>query len=129
VRSQIANKATPVQTRLKMLSELYSRYAFPFASLVFAFIAVPLGIQNRRSGKSAGFSVSIGILLVYYLMLSLLRTLAEKGSIPPFIAVWLPNMIFLGIGWYLLRMSSLQRTLPIPSLTELVGIFNKGRVR
>lgn len=129
LRSQIANKATPVQTRLKMLSELHGRYAFPFASLVFAFLAVPLGIQNRRSGKSAGFSVSIGILLVYYLMLSLLRTLAEKGSIPPFIAVWLPNMIFLGIGWYLLRMSSLERSLPIPSLSDLAGMFNKGRVR
>ncbi len=129
LRSLIANKTTPVQTRLKMLSELHGRYAFPFASLVFAFIAVPLGIQNRRSGKSAGFSVSIGILLVYYLMLSLLRTLAEKGSIPPFVAVWLPNMIFLGIGWYLLRMSSLERSLPIPSISELAGIFSKGRVR
>ena len=65
LRSQIADRVTPVPTRMKMLSELHSRYAFPFASFVFAFIAVPLGIQNRRSGKSAGFSVSIGILLAY----------------------------------------------------------------
>jgi lipopolysaccharide export system permease protein len=128
LRGQIENKAIPVQARLKMLSELHGRYAFPFASLVFAFIGVPLGIQNRRSGKSAGFSVSIGILLVYYLMLSLLRTLAEKGSIPPFIALWLPNMIFMGLGWYLLRMSSLERSLPIPSLSNLVGFFKvRGR--
>ena len=128
LRNQIDNKATTVQARLKMLSELHGRYAFPFASLVFAFIGVPLGIQNRRSGKSAGFSVSIGILLVYYLMLSLLRTLAEKGSVPPFIALWLPNMIFLGLGWYLLRMSSLERSLPIPSLSGLVTLF-KGSGR
>lgn len=125
LRGQIDNKATPVQARLKMLSELHGRYAFPFASLVFAFIGVPLGIQNRRSGKSAGFSVSIGILLVYYLMLSLLRTLAEKGTVPPFIALWLPNMIFMGLGWYLLRMSSLERSLPIPSLSDVVGFFKR----
>ncbi|MEI6703041.1 MAG: LPS export ABC transporter permease LptF [Deltaproteobacteria bacterium] len=128
LRSQIADNATPLTTRMKMLSELHGRYAFPFASLVFAFIAVPLGIQNRRSGKSAGFSVSIGILLAYYLILSFFRTLAEKGGIPPFIALWLPNMVFLGIGWYLLRMSSLERALPIPALSDIVDIL-KWRVR
>jgi lipopolysaccharide export system permease protein len=127
LRSRISDIAISGPTRLKMLSELHGRYAFPFASLVFAFIAVPLGIQNRRSGKSAGFSISIGILLAYYLMLSFLRTLAEKGSIPPFVALWLPNMVFLGIGWYLLRMSSLERTLPIPSLTDVVAIFKKWK--
>jgi len=128
LRSRIADEATSQQTRMKMLTELHGRYSFPFASLVFAFLAVPLGIQNRRSGKSAGFSISIGILLLYYLMLAFLRTLAEKGTIPPFIALWLPNMVFLGIGWYLLRMSSLERILQIPKLSDLVATL-KGRVR
>ncbi len=127
LQRQIGNPATAPRTRLKMLSELHSRFAFPFASLVFAFIAVPLGIQNRRSGKSAGFSVSIGILLAYYLMLSMVRTLAERGGIPPAVALWLPNMVFLGIGWYLLRLASLERNFPIPSLADIVGFF-KGRL-
>ena len=128
LQSQIDNPATAPRTRLKMLSELHSRFAFPFASIVFAFIAVPLGIQNRRSGKSSGFSISIGILLAYYLMLSLVRTLAEKGGVPPAIALWLPNMVFLAIGWYLLRLASLERSLPIPSLADIIGLF-KGRLR
>src|SRR6185369_6162507 len=104
-----SNPATPKPNRLKMLSELHSRFAFPFATLVFAILAVPLGIQNRRSGKSSGFSISIAILLVYYLLLSLMRTFAERGSIPPALALWLPNMVFLSLGWFLLRMSSLEQ--------------------
>ena len=128
LQSKISNPSTASGTRLKMLSELHSRFAFPFASLVFAFIAVPLGIQNRRSGKSSGFSISIGILLAYYLMLSLVRTLAEKGSIPPIIALWLPNMIFLVIGWYLLRLSSLERSIPFPALADILALL-KGRTR
>lgn len=126
--SRIADKGTPSNIRLQMLSELHGRYVFPFATLVFAVIAVPLGIQNRRSGKSAGFSVSIGVILAYYLLLSLLRTLAEKGSIPPFIALWLPNLIFLFIGCYLLHMSSQERTLPSFSLSGVLGML-KGRGR
>lgn len=108
---QIDSPATTKPVRLKMQSELHSRFAFPFASLVFAVVAVPLGMQNRRSGKSAGFSTSIGILLAYYVIQSLLRTLAEKGSLPPALALWLPNMIFLGLGWYLLRMASQERSI------------------
>lgn len=113
LRQQIDSRATSGPARLKMQSELHSRFAFPFASLVFAVVAVPLGMQNRRSGKSAGFSTSIGILLAYYVVQSLLRTLAEKGSLPPALALWMPNMIFLGLGWYLLGMASQERSIRV----------------
>jgi lipopolysaccharide export system permease protein len=109
LRQQINTPGSTQAVRLKTLSELHSRFAFPFASLVFAVVAVPLGMQNRRSGKSAGFATSIGILLAYYVVQSLLRTLAEKGVLPPFVALWLPNMLFLGLGWQLLRMASLEQ--------------------
>ena len=111
LQRMIEHPATPKPLRLKLLSELHSRFAFPFASLVFAFVAVPLGMQNRRSGKSAGFSTSIGILLAYYVVQSLLRTLAEKEGFTPVLALWLPNMIFLGLGLYLLRMASQERSI------------------
>lgn len=108
---QIANPATTKPVRLKTQSELHSRFAVPFAALVFAVVAVPLGMQNRRSGKSGGFTTSIAILLAYYVVQSLLRTLAEKGSLPPALALWLPNMIFLGLGCYLLLMASQERSI------------------
>jgi lipopolysaccharide export system permease protein len=125
LRQQIDNPSTPRQTRLKMSSELHSRFAMPFASLVFAVLAVPLGIQNRRSGKSAGFSISIATLLVYYILMSLLRTLAEKGSIPPILAMWLPNMIFLTLGWTLLRTASMERGFVLPFADTLLSRFRK----
>jgi lipopolysaccharide export system permease protein len=117
---QIRSPETTKPVRLKMQSELHSRFAFPFASLVFAVVAVPLGMQNRRSGKSAGFSTSIGVLLAYYVVQSLLRTLADKGSLPPALALWLPNMIFLGMGWYLLRLASMEQVLPFPDFSRLL---------
>jgi lipopolysaccharide export system permease protein len=124
LRQQINNAAMSKTVRLKTLSELHSRFAFPFASLVFAVLAVPLGMQNRRSGKSAGFATSIGILLAYYVVQSLLRTLADKGTLPPALALWLPNLIFLGLGWYLLRRASLERG---PILQGLLNVFHLKR--
>lgn len=121
---QIITPAASKSVRLKTESELHSRFAFPFASLVFAVVAVPLGMQNRRSGKSAGFATSIGILLAYYVVQSLLRTLAEKGTLPPALALWLPNLIFLGLGWYLLRMASLEKEF---HLQDVLNVFQRKR--
>jgi len=111
LRSGIASSKVSPQTRLKMATELHSRFAFPFATFVFAILALPLGLSNRRSGKGSGFTISILILLVYYVLLSFLRTLAEKGGISPVLAVWLPNLIFLSIGLLLLRLASQEMTI------------------
>ncbi len=118
---KIENPATKTSTRIKMTSELNSRFAVPCASLVFAVVAVPLGMQSRRSGKSSGFSTSIAVLLAYYMMQSFLRTLAEKGTVPPVLALWLPNMVFLGLGWYLLRMASQERSISLSLPFQLLA--------
>lgn len=106
--------------RMKMLAEMHSRFAFPFAVIVFALLAVPLGLQNRRAGKTSGFTISILILLIYYVLLSFLRTFAEKGVIPPFAALWLPNLLFGAFGLALLRMAVAEKSLrDIPALLGL----------
>lgn len=122
----INDPATSAQKRLKMLSEFYSRFTFPFSALVFAILAVPLGIQNRRAGKSGGFTVSITIILVYYVLMSVMRTLAERGVVPPVVALCIPDFIFLCLGLYLLRMASLEQQIPLFPLKKLLTIFRKG---
>jgi len=122
-RSMASSKLQP-QARLKMATELQSRFAFPAATFVFAILALPLGLSNRRSGKGAGFTLSILILMIYYVMLSFLRTFAEKGGIPPAVAVWLPNLIFLTIGLLLLRLASQEQTIR----SALGRLLNRRRV-
>jgi len=123
---QISNPALPKPQRLKMAAELHSRFALPFASLVFAVLAMPLGIQNRRSGKSVGFSLSIAILLAYYILMSLMKTLVEKGTLPPLVGMWAPNTVFLAFGWFMLRMASQERSFSLPSWQDLTRRFGKG---
>jgi lipopolysaccharide export system permease protein len=110
-------------TRIKMTTELHSRFAFPCAVFVFALLAVPLGLSNHRTGKASGFTISIIILLVYYVLLSFLRTLAEKGGISPLVAVWLPNVLFFVMGLGLFGLAS--RELTVRSF--LGRLFSSGR--
>lgn len=125
LQRQIDDPAISPPDRLKMQTELQSRFTFPFASLVFAILAVPLGIQNRRSGKSGGFTVSIAIILVYYILMSVVRSLAEKVGGLPAVALWLPNILFFAMGWYFLRRASLEKTIPLYSIKNVLDYFRK----
>lgn len=126
LQRHIDDPATPAKNRLKMLTELHSRFTFPFASLVFAIIAVPLGIQNRRSGKSGSFTVSLAIILAYYVLMSVARTLAEKDAFQPAVALWIPNMIFLFTGLFFLHMASREKNIPVLPLKNIVDYFRKA---
>ncbi|NTV48277.1 MAG: LPS export ABC transporter permease LptF [Geobacteraceae bacterium] len=126
LRRQIDDPGTSAVDRLKSLAEYYSRFTFPFASLVFAVLAVPLGIQNRRTGKSGGFTVSIAIILTYYILMSVVRTLADKGVVPPVVALWIPNLIFFVIGCCFLRLASLEKRIPLLPIRRLLNYFRRA---
>jgi lipopolysaccharide export system permease protein len=126
LKSLMNDPAVPANIRLKHLTEFHSRFTFPCASFVFGILAVPLGIQNRRAGKSGGFAVSILIILSYYVMMSVAKTFPEKGILPSSIALWLPNLVFLGIGLYFLRMASLEKNLPRLQLISALDFFRRS---
>jgi lipopolysaccharide export system permease protein len=122
----IDDPGTSAKNRLKMQAEFHSRFTFPCASIVFAILAVPLGIQNRRSGKSGGFTVSIAIILTYYILMSVMRMVAERGVVPTVVALWLPNLIFILLGWYFLRIASLEKSIPLLPLKNVFDYFRKA---
>jgi lipopolysaccharide export system permease protein len=82
--------------------EIHKKFAIPFACLVFGILGLPLGITNRRGGKSSGFSLSIGIILVYYVMINNGEHLAAAGKVSPAVGMWGANVLLLIIGIYLL---------------------------
>jgi len=94
--------------------EMNKMFAIPFACIVFGILGLPLGITNRRGGKSSGFSLSIAIILIYYVMINNGEHLADTGKIGPAVAMWAPNVVLLAIGIYLLiranRDTGAQRT-------------------
>lgn len=85
----------------RTLIEFYKKFSFPFACLILGFVGAPLGVVNRRSGRSGGFAISGIVVFFYYIMLTIGEGLGDEGKISPFIAMWLPNFILTFIGIYL----------------------------
>ena len=64
---------------------------------------MPLGMQPNRNSSSMGFVMSIIIIFVYYSLMTMAGAIAQGGMISPMLAVWMPNIIGLVAGGYLMR--------------------------
>lgn len=82
--------------------EIHKKFSIPAACLVFGLFALPLGINNRRGGKASGFALSIGILIVYYILLNNGEEAARFGRAPAWFAMWFPNLLLAAFGIFLL---------------------------
>src|SRR6185436_8076635 len=80
--------------------EIHKKFAIPFACIAFGVIGLPLGITNRRGGKSSGFTLSIGIIVFYYLILINGEHLATNGKITAALGIWGANLILLIVGFF-----------------------------
>ena len=79
-------------------TEIQKRFSFSLASLAFALIGVPLAITAHRKETSIGFLLSLVIAFVYFLFIIVADTVKEKPEFRPELLVWLPNVVFIGLG-------------------------------
>ncbi len=109
LRAYIARERARGQATGRLEVLLWHKTAIPFAALVFALLGVALGITSPRSGKALGIGLSILIVFGYYVLFSIMSTLAEGGVLPPFLGTWIPNILgSLGGSVLLFRRDSAQ---------------------
>lgn len=82
---------------------LYKKFSIPVSAFILTIIAVAVSAMKRRGGM--GMNLAVGILLAFSFVFfdKIFGVLAEKSSIPPIIAVWIPNFVFGILAIYLLR--------------------------
>jgi lipopolysaccharide export system permease protein len=72
---------------------LYDKLALPLMTLAFVLIGVPLAITPPRVRYNRGFLFSILIIFAYYLIRAFSISVGEAGSLAPFLAAWMPNIL------------------------------------
>ena len=86
---------------------IQEKFAFPAICLVFGLIGSSLGVRPHvRTSRSQGFGISVLLIFGYYLMSFIFSSLGLKGALLPIGAAWLPVLIGLGGGLWLLRQAS-----------------------
>ncbi len=87
------------------LIEQNERWSMPFAAFILTLIGVSLSSKKRRGGIGLNIGIGIALSFSYILFMRFAQMFVFSGALPPFIALWLPNVLYLGIAFYLYRIA------------------------
>lgn len=85
------------------LIEKHKRMAFPFATIILTLIAVAIASRKVRGGIGLHLGIGLLISFSYILFMQVSTTFATNGDLSPGLAVWIPNLLYIGLAAYLLQ--------------------------
>ena len=87
------------------LIEKHTRFALPFSAFILTIIGVSLSSQKRRGGIGLNIGIGIALSFSYILFLRFSQMFVHTGALPPFVALWLPNILFAFVAVALYRIA------------------------
>jgi lipopolysaccharide export system permease protein len=73
--------------------ETQRRFAIAAAAIALALLGTALGLHPAPGTRSRAVGVSIAVILLFYGLLAVAVAVARGGSLPPAVALWLPNAV------------------------------------
>jgi len=104
LKEYIAKERMKGSSRIEFFEvEMYKRTSFPFATFILTIIGVSIASRKIRGG--VGLHIAAGLVLscMYILFMHISTTFATSGMASPMIAVWVPNVIFAIVAFFLYR--------------------------
>ncbi|MBO4621254.1 MAG: LptF/LptG family permease [Paludibacteraceae bacterium] len=84
-------------------TEMHKRWASPLAAFIMTLLAVTMSSRKVRGGMGKNLGIGLTLSALYILFSTVSTTFSVSGVMTPFMAVWLPNFLFLAIGIVLYR--------------------------
>ncbi|MEW6440802.1 MAG: LPS export ABC transporter permease LptF [bacterium] len=115
--SELADEARARAARGQDASKYWIKYheriALPFGALVFCTLGVPLSLFSHRSGRYTGFTLSIVVVLAYFILMKAGIGLVQAAGAPAFVGAWLPNLALGAAGAFLLVRQAQEKPLRV----------------
>ena len=83
--------------------EYHKRIAMSFASFILTIIGVSLSSRKVKGGMGLYLGVGLALSFSYILFQTVSATFAINGNASPFLAVWVPNIVYTFIAIYLYK--------------------------
>jgi LPS export ABC transporter permease LptF/LPS export ABC transporter permease LptG len=80
--------------------QLQEKLAFPLITPIVVLLAIPFSILVGTRGAVGGLALGLGVSFVYRGVSSLSEAMGAIGQLPPALAAWSPDVIFLFLGLY-----------------------------
>jgi lipopolysaccharide export system permease protein len=87
---------------VSLLTEFQKRVAMSVSCFTFALVGIPLAVFAQRRETSISFVLSLVVVVFYYLLIVAAEALKEKAGAYPELLIWMPNLIFQALGFWLI---------------------------
>lgn len=88
-------------TARDLLVEQSLKIAIPFTCLIIVLFGTPLAHSTRRGGAPLSIGIALATTIFFLMLIRVSQALGAGGTVPPRLAAWLPNLLFLGAGLWL----------------------------
>lgn len=85
------------------LIEKHKRWASPFAIFILTIIGASLASKKARGGVGINVALGLSICVMYIFAMQMTTVAAVNVGFTPALAVWLPNIIFSFVAFFLYR--------------------------
>lgn len=85
--------------------EYHKRFAMPFAAFILTLIGVSLSSEKRKGGMGTSIGIGLALTFTYILFQTISSTFAINAGWPPMLSVWIPNILYAFIAFYLYKKS------------------------
>ena len=79
----------------RYLIQYHKRLVLPIGCFIMSLMALPLGLQSGPGRSASGIPLGLGFFVIYYVVYTIGKTLAEDSTLPVNWSMWTPNIIFL----------------------------------
>jgi lipopolysaccharide export system permease protein len=118
-----AAQAKVDENRRKYLIEVHKRLVLPVGCVIIGLIGLPLGLQARPGRRAIGIQAGLAIFVLYYILFTLGKTLAEEGVVPVPLAMWTPNGLFLLLAIFWIQRISTEKPLIPEAISTIFSIL------
>jgi LPS export ABC transporter permease LptF/LPS export ABC transporter permease LptG len=82
----------------KYVVDLHAKASDPLKNLILVLVAIPFALQAPRGGRLVGLGLAIALTAAYMMVDFSARAFAKADLLPPILAAWTANVVFLGVG-------------------------------
>jgi LPS export ABC transporter permease LptG len=87
---------------VRLRVQLHKKLSYPLITLIMAILAIPFSLSTGKRGAITGVAVAVGIAVFYTVVSRLFEAMGDLSQLPPALAAWSPDLIFILVGGYLI---------------------------
>lgn len=103
LQEQLARQNASPRERMRVSVALHEKASGSLMVLAFTLLAIPLGIKVSRKETLANLGIALLLALGYYFLNFMVGWLDRTPELRPDLWLWLPPLLFIGLGAWLFR--------------------------